>query len=789
VLLGSPARGPARTGVAADTAACVAAGVVLALLLGLLPLVAITALPGAVRGAIAVDVQGPDEAVWGPLAQRSTVHTSDGTQLAVLHDEVDRRVVALDDVPAHVRQAVLTAEDRRFYEHHGYDPHAIVRAFLANLQAREVRQGGSTITQQLAKQNFVGTEQSLRRKAQELAYAVHMEQTYSKDELLERYLNQTYFGAGAYGIAAAAEEFFRVRPDELTVPQAALLAGMIRSPARLDPRRWPDAAKARRDHILAGMAAEGYLRERGLAGLQATPLDPAPPLERLPLEPYFVEAVKREFLTNPAFGATRAERIDLLFSGGLQIHTTLDLRLQHVAQATVAEFFPAAEGPTGALAAVDPRSGRVLALHSGTDFAVEQFDVASQGRRQPGSAFKPFVLAAALEQGIPTDLRLPGSSTTFTIPGHTEPWRVTNYGGASYGPVDLREALVRSINTAYAQLALIVGPEAVAELAERAGIDMHAATGGDVVPAMALGGFTHGVTPLEMASAYGVFATAGTLAEPYVIERVTDPDGRVVYEHVPAPTDAVHPAVAATLVDIMQDVVRFGTGRRAQIDGWAPAGKTGTTQYHTDAWFIGFVPVLSAAVWMGHPDAQVPMGRMVGGNIPAQAWSRFMTEALADIEPTPFPEVDAGLPEMDRSRFLTVPDVVGLTEAAALEALAGAGLRGSVRTVESGGPEGTVIGQQPRAGTLATPGITVVIHVAIPPTPEEEPETELEETDLEEPRPEPVEEPTLPPIPTPTPTPSPSPTPSPTPSPSPDSVDPAPPDPTPDPDLEPEPAP
>jgi membrane peptidoglycan carboxypeptidase len=223
-----------------------------------------------------------------------------------------------------------------------------------------VRQGGSTITQQLAKQNFVGTEQSLCRRAQELAYAVHMEQTYSKDELLERYLNQTYFGAGAYGIAAAAEEFFRVRPDELTVPQAALLAGMIRSPARLDPRRWPDAAKARRDHILAGMAAEGYLRERNLAGLQATPLHPAPPLERLPLEPYFVEAVKREFLTNPAFGATRAARIDLLFSGGLEIQTTLDLRLQHVAQATVAELFPAAEGPTGALAAVDPRAGRVL---------------------------------------------------------------------------------------------------------------------------------------------------------------------------------------------------------------------------------------------------------------------------------------------------------------------------------------------------------------------------------------------------------------------------------------------
>jgi 1A family penicillin-binding protein len=767
----------------------VAAGLVLALVLGLLPVAILDAVARMATEAVTVVVHGPDDSVWGPLAQRSTVHASDGTQLAVLHDEVDRRVVALEEVPAHVRQAVLAAEDRRFYDHAGYDPRAIVRALLANVQARQIRQGGSTITQQLAKQNFVGTEQTLRRKAQELAYAVHLERTYSKEELLERYLNQTYFGAGAYGIGAATEEFFRARPDELSVPQAALLAGLISAPGRLDPRRWPQAAKARRDHIIAAMASEGYLRERDVEQLQATPLDPAPPLEQLPLEPYFVEAVKREFLANPAFGATRAERIDRLFSGGLQIHTTVDLRLQRIAQATVAEFFPAPEGPTGALAAVDPRSGQVRALHSGTDFTVEQFDIATQGRRQPGSAFKPFVLAAALEQGIPVQLRLPGSSTTFAIPGHTEPWRVTNYGGANYGPVDLREALVRSINTAFAQLGLMVGPHAVANLAQRAGIDMQAATAGDVVPAIALGGFTHGVTPLEMASAYGVFAAAGGRADPYVIERVTDADGESVYEHAPTPTEAVHPAVAAALVDIMQDVVRSGTGRRAQVPGWAPAGKTGTTQYHTDAWFIGFVPVLSAALWMGHPDAQVPMGRMVGGNIPAQAWSRFMTEALAGVEPVAFPRADTALPRVDDSRFIAVPDVVGRTEAEALATLAGAGLRGSARAAESDQPQGTVIGQQPPAGTLATPGITVVLDVSVGPPPEEHPEPELDQAP-----PEPIEPPAPPPVAPPAPTPpaSPEPGPSPpdppapTPPPAPDPVPPDPP-PSPPPGIDPEP--
>jgi penicillin-binding protein 1A len=740
----------------------------------------------AVTGPLAVAVIGPsvvdglstaaqvqlapaEHTGWPVLAERSTMETADGTVLAVLHGELNRRLVPLSEIPEHVRHAVLSAEDRRFYDHPGYDIGGIGRALLADIRAGKIVQGGSTISQQLAKQNFVGDEQTLERKLEEVVYALSLEEALTKDELLERYLNQVYFGAGAYGVGAAAEEFFGVEPAALTVPQAALLAGVLEAPSNLDPRRFPEEALRRRNRVLAAMMREGYVDAETLPALHAEPLGVRPGVAPTVHEPYVVEAARREFLAQEAFGATRTERLRMLLEGGLRIEVTVDLALQDAARDVLTQALPDPAGPRGALAAVDPRTGEILALHSATDFAVEQFDVASQGRRQPGSAFKPLVLATALEMGIPLSTRLTGTTTEFEIPGHAEPWRVSNFGGASYGPLELREALIRSVNTAFAELMLVVGPDRVADLGERLGIDMQAATDGRIVPAMAIGGFERGVTPLEMASAYGVLAAAGERAPAHLIRRVTDSTGRLVYEAGTARQQVLDPAVAAATIDVMGGVVRSGTGRRAAIDGWEVAGKTGTTQRHSDAWFIGVTPVLSTAVWMGHPEALVPMAGTTGGSLPAQMWHDFMVRALAGQLPTPFPEVTSPLPSPAPGLVAVMPDVRGMSLAQALRRVVEAGLATAVDRVSSDAPDGTVIGQRPARGAVLTRGTRVTIVVSGGPARPEPtptaPPTEM--PDLTETIPTPLlpPMPTLPPITVTPPSSPPQPPPAPQPSP------------------------
>jgi 1A family penicillin-binding protein len=744
-LLPTPPRtggGPATRGItraAAWTGTLV--GGALSVFLVLVLTAGVLTVPAADYATAAIEhFQGrvPDDPTLGALGERSLVVASDGSVLAVLHDEVNRKVVGLDTVPDHVRQAVLTAEDRRFYDHDGYDLEGIFRAAWVNLQQRSVVQGGSTITQQLAKQNFTGAEQTIDRKISELLYALSLEDQFSKDELLERYLNEVYFGAGAYGIAAAAEEFFGRDPADLTVAQAALLAGLIRAPGSLDPRQNPDAALTRRNQILAGMVTEGYLDHRGATRWAATPLGVLPRRQRPVTEPYVVEAVKREFFANPAFGGTRADRIDRLFSGGLIIHTTIDPRLQATADDIVTAAFPDASGPTAAIAAVDPRLGRVLALHAGADFAEEQFDLATQGRRQPGSAFKTFVLAAALQAGFPLELQLQASSPMqFTQPGWNETWTVRNYGNASYGGTDLSNALVRSINTAFAQLVLAVGVDGVTDLVERLGIPAQRALGTDYGPAIALGGLQHGVTPLEMAAAYGTFANRGIHVTPYLIDRVGDRHGNIVFERSPdtiQAVQAVESAVAAAMTDVMTDVIRAGTGRGARLARWPAAGKTGTTQNHADAWFIGYTPVLSTAVWVGHPQGQISMARMTGGSLPAQLWQRFMTDAHDGLEPIPFPTADGDLRAIQAAYQVEIPDVRGMPEAAALGALTGARLVAVIHQVASATPAGTVVWQQPPPGSVVSAGTSVTLGVSTgrpppPPPPPEASEAQPEQGD------------------------------------------------------------
>jgi penicillin-binding protein 1A len=674
--------------------------------------------------SVGFGIQVPPEVELAGLDQTSTVYAADGSTIAVLHDEVDRTVISLDDVPPHVQNAVVAAEDRRFWEHEGYDVEGLGRALLENVRDRGVSQGGSTITQQLAKSE-VGDDISLQRKVAEIAFARALESQLTKEEILERYLNQVYFGGGAYGIAAAAEEYFAKDVADLTPAEAATLAGQIRSPGATDPRNFPDIAVRRRDATLRAMVEEGWLDAAELDRWLETPLEIAPRVIETPADPYIAEAVKQEFYTLEVFGADRLQRNEVLLNGGLEIHTSFDPGLQQIAENTVLEYFPESS-PTAAVASVDPRTGQIRAIFGGTDFDTEQFNFATQGRRQPGSSWKPFVMATALEIGFSPSMLLPGASPTRFPTGDTwETEGVQNFGGASYGPLTMRQSLVRSVNTAFAQLMLIVGPENVVSLAQSLGVNTAAATGGIINPSIALGGLNVGVTPLEMAGAYAAFANAGAWVRPSLIDRVTDQQGTVLYERDITPTQIFDPVVNEIMVDTMTDVVTSGTATRSSIrgeTGWRSAGKTGTSQTNADAWFVGYTPVLSTAVWVGHPEGRIAMNGVSSGRQPSQIWHDFMLAALQDIEPIEFPTEPPGgytAPAAAEGE-VELPDLRGLDELEALRELADMGLAGDTTEVASDRPAGTVVWQSPRGGTVVPGGSQVTLGISTgraPPVP------------------------------------------------------------------------
>ena len=664
-----------------------------------------------VARAVEVSVQLPEDTELPDLRERSFVYAADGSLLAVLHDEEDRRVVPLEALPDHVWQAVLTAEDRRFFEHDGYDPEGITRAFFANVRAGGVTQGGSTITQQLAKNNFLDGSQTLDRKLTELLYALALEKDHDKEDLLERYLNQVYFGAGAYGVEAAAEEYFGVSAADLRPDQSALLASLVRAPSLYNPRTNPDDALARRNRMLSAMADEGYLNEPLAATLADTELGVVESRDRPVREPYVVEEVKRQFLADPEFGETRDERRERLFGGGLEIHTTIDPELQDIARDVVASQFP--EGaPTAAIATVDPTSGAVRAVHSGASFEDEQFDLATQGRRQPGSAYKTFTMVEALRQGFPVGLTLESPHPMeFEADVLDEPWEVRNYGGSSYGSIDLAEATRRSVNTYYAQLWFLVGADNVIGLTEELGIDP-AAYAGQAYPAISVGGLARGIKPIEMASAYGTLANDGVHHDWHLIEEITD-EGGEVYVHESAGHDAIPSVVNGVALDLLTEVVEQGTGTAARLPGWQVAGKTGTTNDNADAWFAGVTPVLSTSVWVGHTEGQITMPGATGGAVAAPVWHDFMERALEGVEPEEFPEVDRdALADAFEGEEVEVPDVVGMAEADAVAALAEARLAASVSRVDAHAPAGEVVGQSPSGGSMAQLASTVSLQVS-----------------------------------------------------------------------------
>ena len=565
-----------------------------------------------------------------PELQSAVLVAEDGRELAVLSQEGQRFIVPLRDVHPVVVDALLSAEDRRFYEHGGVDPIGISRALISNLRSAGT-QGGSTITQQLVKNEYLSSERSIVRKVREAVLSMKLERSEDKDAILERYLNTVYFGRGAYGIEAAARAYFDTSAADLDLPQAAMLIGLLRSPETADPVEDPDEATARRANVLADMVANGAISQADADAADAEPLGATdrtePPTPTSGLAPHFVEWVRQQ--TVAAVGE------DALYGRGLRVVTTLDLDAQQAAEQAVAEILTEPEQPQAALVALD-EDGAIRAHVGSRDYETLEVDLA-RGKdgggsgRQPGSTFKPFVLQAALERGATLADRRPApASIEVDVDG--TPFPVDNYDRAARGDLNLADATKGSVNTVFAQLLAEVGPAAVADAAQRAGVDAEL----EEVPSIALG--AEEVSPLDLASAYLTYADDGTRVEPYAIVRIEDGEGNVLWEpDLPEPEEgAVDRDVSRAVTEALRGVIESGTGRRADI-GRPAAGKTGTTQGNVDAWFAGYVPGYAAVVWLGFPDAATPMQGISGGGLPAQIWQRFMSAALADREPEDFP--------------------------------------------------------------------------------------------------------------------------------------------------------
>jgi penicillin-binding protein 1A len=556
------------------------------------------------------------------LAQTTEIYASDGTLLAYLHDDQNRTVIKSDKIPDVMRQAVVAIEDERFYQHNGVDIEGIFRAVAANLQSQDISQGFSTITMQLVGNIYLNRrEMTVTRKFNEVMLALQLERKYSKNEILDMYLNTVYFGSTAYGLEAASRTYFNKEPLELTLAEAALLAGLPQRPNGYSPRRHPDEAVARRDVVLKKMQQLGYITLAEYRQAIDEPLALAPYSPYVAVQQPYVVAYVRKQLIN-MYGEER------VFKGGLRVETTINPAFQKLAQDAIASTLNRNNDPSAAMVSIEPATGRIVAMVGGNDYDTSKFNLASQGRRQPGSAFKPFVLVAAIEMGIdPWNTYYNSAHVKLNYPGATKPWEVRTYGGDYYGPSTIFDATLRSDNTVFAQLALDVGIQRVVDVAHRMGITSELNTD----PAIALGGLTYGVSPLEMASAYATLANGGVYVEPTIIQRVRDADGNIIWEAAPKTNQALSPGVAYDATRVLVANVQSGTGTGASI-GRPAAGKTGTTSDWTDAWFVGYTPNLSTAVWMGDPDAQVPMTnvhgrRVTGGSFPATMWKKFMYSA------------------------------------------------------------------------------------------------------------------------------------------------------------------
>jgi penicillin-binding protein 1A len=562
------------------------------------------------------------------------IYASDGkTVLAVLRGSESRIIVRSEQIAPVMKQAIVAVEDRRYWEHRGVDIRGMARAVWADLRSQQIVQGGSTITQQFIKNQYTEQERTVSRKLKEAALAWQLEQRWSKDKILTAYLNTIYFGNGAYGIEMASRVYFGKRAKGLTLPEAALLAGLPANPGSFDPAQSPRAAKARRATVLRLMLEQRLITSRDYRAADAAPLPPAKEIG-LPGEKgrgsYFAEYVKQQLI--PYYGSGE------VFGGGLKVYTSIDLDLQKLAREAIDKWLPDPQGPGAALVAIDPRDGRVLAMVGGESFQKSQFNLAVQGQRQTGSAFKPFVLTAALDQGISPATRFDSEPTTINLGDKL--WSIANYEGAYLGTIDLNEATIHSDNSVYAQLTAQVGPRNVARTAHRLGVTRPL----DDYFAIGLG--VEAVSPLEMARAFATLAAGGKRVDgavlgnrPRAVLRVVD--GSKIDSNDPARQQVVDPNDAALVTSILERVVTEGTGERAELEHRPVAGKTGTTEHYGDAWFVGYTPQLAVAVWVGYPDKLIPMETefegdpVAGGTFPALIWRTFARDALTHLDEPP----------------------------------------------------------------------------------------------------------------------------------------------------------
>jgi penicillin-binding protein 1A len=605
---------------------------------------------------------------FAPLATRSVLYAADGTILQYLHGEEDRLPVPIDKVPKHVVTAVLDAEDERFFEHGPLDLRSMTRALVSNLEAGQISEGGSTITQQLVKTALLNPKQNINRKLQEASLAIRLERQMSKTEILERYLNTVYFGNGAYGLQAAAERYYQTDVDKLTVGQAVLLAGLIRNPVYADPYNNPEDARGRRDVIIDRMGRLGHITPEQVVELKSEPLPTPLPEEEIAGSNYFTRHVVDQLLNDPKYlGGTDSERNRLVFRGGISIHTTIIPRAQDMAEQSIADTLPTdRKGFNAALVSVEPSSGAVRAAVSGLDFAQHKVDLITGLGRQVGSSFKMLTLMAALEHGeIPADTILGSYPCVIPDPKSVEgKWDPTNVEGQAAGVLTLTDATINSVNCAYARLIKLVGPEKVVDVARRMGIKK-----ADLQPLLSITLGAKEVTPLEMATAYATLANDGEYHEPYFIDRVEDRDGNVLFKQNTKGERAVSVANARTVTQTLTQVVQRGTGTAAQVPRWQVAGKTGSTDRNADAWFVGVTPKLATAVWMGDPasneNSMINVGafpRVYGGTYPAMIFSAFMKQFLAGQTVIDFAPPDR-VPNQRAPKFLNLEGELASSEA------------------------------------------------------------------------------------------------------------------------------
>ncbi len=595
------------------------------------------------------------------FAVRSYVYASDGSLLSTLHGPENREPLTLDQVPDTVKQSVLAVEDSDFYFHGGVNLRATARALLENVSAGSIEQGGSTITQQLVKNALLNSDQDLDRKSKEAMLALRLEEELTdeaeaagaadpkrvaKDRILETYLNTVYFGSGAYGVQAAAEVYWGKSAADLDWAEAAMLAALISNPVGHDPTLNPDAARSARRAALDRLVDVEVLTSEQAQAFASAPLPESRcqvadatsvacgDLTLPPKEDYFAEEVKQLLLNDPSFGlgAEYLDRYNLVFGGGLRIFTTIDPAAQQAAVQAVNDNTPANSiGVTASMVAVEPSTGAVRAMVGGPGFDQFEYNIAThQPGRQTGSSFKTYVLLTALEMGnVPSDSIEGGGS--FANPGGVpDPYRISGKGGT------LTSVTTASSNGAFVRLGQVVGLDNVIDLAQRLGISS------ELAPVISLPLGTVETTPIEMASAYSTIANGGIHQPYYFIDRIEDRDGTVLWQRVPNGTRGFSQQTACLATEILEANVKSGTGTRARLSNQDAAGKTGTTEEHSDAWFVGYTPYLSTAVWMGNPNERVPMYSLggkanFGGTYPAEIWHDFNETYHAGKPPIPFP--------------------------------------------------------------------------------------------------------------------------------------------------------